>query len=128
MTIVVSAPLHRVRVRHSQGFVNEAPIVRLPVRRPARVAIMLALAHTIEDAIDAGRLRDQGDAAERLGLTRPRITQLLALLLLAPDLQERVLFLEAVDGQEPVTERELRPLTGLLSWDDQRANSPPPLR
>ena len=124
MSIVVSAPLHRVRVRHRQGFINQAPVVRLPVRRPARVAIMLALAHTIEAAVSAGRLRDQGDAAQRLGLTRPRITQLLALLRLAPDLQERVLFLEAVDGVEPLTERELRPVTRVLCWADQRAMSP----
>ena len=123
MTFIVSAPLHRVRARHRQGFVDQAPVVRLPVRRPARVAVMLALAHTVDAAISAGRLRDQRDAAERLGLTPPRITQLLAMLQLAPDLQERVLFLEAVDGQEPVTERELRPLTRLLSWDDQRARS-----
>lgn len=128
MTIIVTAPLHRVRTRHSQAFVHEAPVVRLPVRRPARVAIMLALAHTIEAAINVGRLRDQRDAAERLGLTPPRITQLLALLLLAPDLQERVLFLEAVDAREPLTERELRPLTRLPSWADQRANAPPALR
>lgn len=120
MSIVVSAPLHRVRVRHGQGFVNEAPVVRLPVRRPARVAIMLALAHSIDAAISAGRLRDQRDAAQRLGLTPPRVTQLLALLQLAPDLQERVLFLEAVDGVEPLTERDLRPVTRVLCWVDQR--------
>jgi hypothetical protein len=124
MSIVVSAPLHRVRVRHRQGFVNEVPVVRLPVRRPARVAIMLALAHTIDAAIGARRLRDQRDAAQRLGLTPPRVTQLLALLQLAPDLQERLLFLEAVDGVEPLTERELRPLTRLPCWTDQRANAP----
>src|SRR5689334_11468626 len=128
MSIVVSAPLHRVRVRHAQGFVNEAPVVRLPVRRPARVAIMLALAHTIDAAISAGRLRDQREAAQRLGLTPPRVTQLLALLHLAPDLQERVLFLEAVDGLEPLTERDLRPLTRVLCWDEQRAASPAQLR
>ena len=128
MSIVVSAPLHRLRVRHGQGFVKQAPIVRLPVRRPARVAIMLALAHTIDVSISSGRLRDQADAAQRLGLTPPRITQLLAMLQLAPDLQERVLFLEAVDGREPLTERELRPLTRLLCWDEQRANVPAPLR
>jgi hypothetical protein len=128
MTVIVSAPLHRVRVRHRQGFVHQAAVVRLPVRRPARVAVMLALAHTIDGAISAGRLRDQGDAAERLALTRPRITQLLALLQLAPDLQERLLFLEAVDGIEPLTERELRPLTRLLCWDDQRERAPVSLR
>jgi hypothetical protein len=124
MSIVVSAPLHRVRVRHRQGFLKQAPVVRLPVRRPARVAIMLALAHSIDAAVSAGRLRDQGDAAQRLGLTRPRITQLLALLRLAPDLQERVLFLEAVDGVEPLTERELRPVTRVLCWADQRVMLP----
>lgn len=124
MTVVVSAPLHRVRTRHRQGFVEQAPVVRLPVRRPARVAIMLALAHTIDTAIAAGRLRDQGDAAQRLGLTRPRITQLLALLQLAPDLQERVLFLEAIDGIEPLTERALRAVTRTLCWADQRAMWP----
>ncbi|MGH2901408.1 MAG: hypothetical protein ACREBE_16250 [bacterium] len=128
MTIVVSAPLHRVRTRHRQGFIKQAAIVRLPVRRPARVAIMLALAHSIDAAISAGRLRDQGEAARRLGLSRPRITQLLALLQLAPELQERVLFLEAVDGLEPVTERDLRPLTRVLCWDDQRARSSALLR
>ena len=128
MSIVVATPLHRVRARHGQGFVRQAPVVRLPVRRPARVAIMLALAHAIDTAIAAGRLRDQGVAAERLGLTRARITQLLALLRLAPDLQERVLFLQAVDGLEPLTERELRPLTRLLCWDDQRGSAPRCLR
>ena len=128
MTIVVKGSLHRVQVRHGRGFTSDPPIVRLPVRRPARVAMMLALAHAIDAAISAGRLRDQREAAERLGITPPRITQLLALLQLAPDLQERVLFLEAVDGLEPVTERELRPLTRLLCWDDQRARSAPLFR
>ena len=128
MSIVVSAPLHRLRVRHGQGFVKQAPIVRLPVRRPARVAIMLALAHSIDAAINAGRLRDPGEAAQRLGLTRPRIPRRLALLQLARGLQERVLFLEAVDGLEPLTERDPRPLTRLLSWDDQRTKAPTQLR
>jgi hypothetical protein len=80
--------------------------------------------HSIEAAISAGRIRDQGDAALRLGLSRPRITQLLALLGLAPDLQEHVLFLEAVDGVEPLTERDLRPVTRALCWADQRAMLP----
>jgi ParB-like chromosome segregation protein Spo0J len=85
---------------------------------------MLALAHTLEAAIRTGKLRDQAEAARRLGLTRARMTQLLALLQLAPDLQERVLCLEAVDGREPVTERDLRPVTRALCWADQRAMSP----
>src|SRR5262249_10199162 len=61
------------------------------------------------------------DAARRLDLTRARVTQLLALLALAPDLQERVLFLESVDGIEPLTERALRRAIRTRSWDAQRA-------
>jgi len=121
MTIVVTGALHRVQRGHGRGFADRPPPVRPPVRRHARVAIMLALAHIIETFICQGQLRDQADAARRLGVTRARITQLLALLQLAPDLQERVLFLEAVDGIEPLTERALRPISHVRSWPDQRS-------
>jgi len=61
-------------------------VVPEPVRRPARVAIMLALAHKIQQAIDGGVVRDRAEVARRLGLTRARVTQLLDLALLAPDI------------------------------------------
>ena len=46
--------------------------------------------------------------ARRLGYTRARITQLCDLTLLPAAEQEQLLFLESVDGLEPVTERGLR--------------------
>jgi excisionase family DNA binding protein len=73
-----------------------------PVQRPAKVARMLALAHHLQGAIDRGMVADRATVARRLGLTRARVTQLLDLLMLAPDLQARVLELEAVDGAEPM--------------------------
>lgn len=79
-----------------------------PVRRPARVAQMLAFAHGLQAAIDRGEFRDQAEAARHFQLTRARVTQLMNLTLLAPDIQEQVLFLEAVDGREPMSERDLR--------------------
>jgi hypothetical protein len=118
---VVTGTLHRVQRRHGKGFVAELPPPMVQVRRPARVAAMLALAHQIAAGIAGGHLPDQADVARRLGVTRARVTQLLALLQLAPDLQERVLFLEAVDGIEPLTERGLRVVTRARSWADQRA-------
>jgi hypothetical protein len=117
---VITGTLHRVQHGHGRGFVAEPPPVIAPVYRPARVALMLALAHKIAAAIAGGQLRDQADAARRLDLTRARVTQLLALLALAPDLQERVLFLESIDGIEPLTERALRLVTHTRSWEDQR--------
>lgn len=118
---VITGMLHRVQRGHGRAFVAEAPPAIAPVYRPARVALMLALAHKIDAAIGVGRLHDQADAARRLDLTPARVTQLLALLALAPDLQERVLFLESVDGLEPLTERALRRATRTRCWEAQRA-------
>lgn len=96
------------------------PEARTPVRRPAKVARMLALAHHLQQAIDRGLVADRAAVARNLGQTRARITQLLDLLLLAPDLQERVLVLMSNDGTEPVTERELRRIATAREWRVQR--------
>jgi hypothetical protein len=53
-------------------------------------------------------VRDRAEGARGLGFARARITHLLDLTLLAPDLQLRVLDLEAVDGVEPISGRVLR--------------------
>jgi hypothetical protein len=90
------------------------------VRRPARVARMLALAHRLQSAIKNGEYQDRAELARQFDLTRARITQLLNLTLLAPDLQEQVLDLEAIDGLEPTSERALRGVTGLVNWGEQR--------
>ena len=71
-------------------------------------------------AIDSGEYKDRAELARQLGLTRARATQLLNLTLLAPDIQEQVLDLEAVDGVEPTSERALREIVGLVDWGEQR--------
>lgn len=81
---------------------------------------MLALAHHLQRAIDQGLVADRAAVARNLGQTRARITQLLDLLLLAPDLQERVLVLMSNDSTEPITERELRRIATAREWPDQR--------
>jgi hypothetical protein len=90
-----------------------------PVRRPAKVARMLALAHHLQRTIDEGLFADRAAVARKLGLTRARVTQLLDLLLLAPRIQEAVLMLEAVDGVEPICERKLRGVVGARDWSGQ---------
>jgi len=116
---IVVGQLHRVRRGRRKTFESEA--LQEPVARPARVAVQLALAHRIRRAIDSGEVTDQAAVARRLGLTRARLTQLLNLTFLAPDLQERALGLESVDGSEPLSERALRPVARAVSWAEQRA-------
>ena len=105
-TKVVTGQLHRVQRGRGKGFSSERPA--LPVSRPARVAVMLALAHQIQAAIDRGQVRDRAEVARRLGLTRARLTQIMDLTLLDSRTQERVLFMDTADGDEPLAERSLR--------------------
>ncbi len=118
---IFTGNLFRVRDGKSWTFSEEPPPPEPePVRRPARVALMLALAHRFQDAIDNGVYRDRADLARQVGFTRARVTQLLDLLLLSPELQERVLELEAVDGVEPLTERALREVVRQSLWVEQK--------
>ena len=69
-----------------------------PVRQPARVAQILVVAHQIREALEEGHYATATVAAATWSLSRNRISQVLALTYLAPDIQLEVLALEAVDG------------------------------
>ena len=69
-------------------------------RRPLRVARMLALAHECEALITAGIVQDRAELAAVLGFTRARVTQLMDLTLLAPDIQEEILVAEVEPGRD----------------------------
>ena len=110
--VVIRGNIVRVQKGHGQGFAGKVPTTRKSKRRPAKVAQMLALAHYLQGKIDRGEIRDRAELARRLGITRARVTQILDLTLLAPGIQEEVLFMEAVDGKEPKSERGLRNRAG----------------
>ena len=79
-----------------------------PLGRVPRVARLLALAHHFERLLAEGLVRTQGELAALAGVTRPRVTQILNLLLLASDIQEELLFLPPAEhGPEIITERTL---------------------
>ena len=78
---------------------------------------MLALAHHVEQLIEAGELSGYSEAAQALGVTRARMTQVLNLLLLAPEIQERVL-----NGAMLATERRLRGIVREPHWTEQCHN------
>ena len=99
----------------------EAPKAELPGRVP-RVARLLALAIKYDRLLRKGVVADLSELARLCQVTQPRMTQIMNLLHLAPDIQEEILNLQPVStGRDPVTERDLRPLAALLSWAQQRS-------
>jgi hypothetical protein len=94
------------------------PVVEKRSRRFAddRVMHLLALGHRIQDMVEAGEMEDLAEAAIRLRRCRTRITQIVQLTQLAPDLQERVL-----TGQLNIAERYFRMALRSADWETQRA-------
>lgn len=94
-----------------------------PPERPARmprICRLLALAHAVHDAIRRGELHDLAGAARAFGLTRARLTQLMNLTLLSPEIQEAILALPPVEhGRDEVSERGLRAIAAEPAWERQ---------
>jgi hypothetical protein len=83
--------------------------------RPPRLARLLALAHKLDGLVRTGQVKDYAELA-RLA----RVGQIVVLGLLAPAIQERILFL-AAEHAGLVGERELREIAREPRWDLQRA-------
>ena len=105
-TTVFTSTLYRFRQGMGIKLTETPP--REPIRYPARIAITLALAHKLQQAIDEGWIEDRAEVARMLGVTRARVTQIMNLLLIPVAEQERLLFMEAVDGREPLSQATKR--------------------
>jgi hypothetical protein len=90
-----------------------------PPRIP-RIARLMALAIKFQDMVERGEVRDYADLA-RLGyVTRARITQIMNLLMLAPDIQEEIIGLGPARARTILAERHVRSILQSVLWDRQR--------
>ena len=94
----------------------EAPAGRVP-----RVARLMALAIRFDQLIRDGVVADQAELARLGRVSRARVTQIMDLLHLAPDIQERLLFLNTLSGRRPYSERGLRAIQRVACWKKQRS-------
>ena len=111
----MTAPSMKVKVRFRTRRDGDEPAPAPKAVGPAPIARRIALAHHIENLIERGELRDYAEAADRLGLTRARVTQICDLALLAPDIQAAVLL-----GKVEPRDRHLREVGRHPLWTDQR--------
>lgn len=93
-------------------------------RRISKIALLLVLGHHFERLVRDGVVKDYAEIARRTGLTRARVTQITALLQLAPDIQEAILQMQVTGGTDPLHERSLRAAVGEPDWRRQRLVAP----
>ncbi len=96
------------------------PVPTAPGRTP-RISRLMALAIRCNQLLRSGAVPDATALAAMAHVTQPRMTQILNLTLLSPDIQEALLFLPpVVEGKPEISEKGLRPVCAELDWARQR--------
>lgn len=121
MTTVTKQVHFAMKARRKVAMPGPAPEPVTPAGRIPRVSKLMALAVRFDQLLFEGKVADQSELARLAHVTQPRMTQIMNLLHLAPDIQEELLHLPPVEaGDDPITERDLRPITQMKCWQAQR--------
>ena len=90
--------------------------------RVPRIARLVALALRFDQLVRDGEMANFAEIARVGHVTRARVTQVMNLLNLAPDIMDEILHLPLVThGIDPISEHHLRPIAAEYVWSKQRA-------
>ena len=120
VTFTLNLPPARKSKRHGEQRRAPNELQKGDTAAPAsipRIARLMALAIRFEGLLQSGAVRDYAELARLGRVTRARMTQIMKLLQLAPDIQEQLLFLQ---NPTVLNERNVRFVVRLLHWDEQR--------
>ena len=92
-----------------------------PPREPKtpRVAELLRKAIEWQALLETGKITNQAEIARREGITRARVTQIMGLMHLGPEIQEQILSMPSVARRPQISERILRPIETIADHSDQ---------
>jgi len=120
--LTVTRKLHIRADRGEARTVRPGPTPARPPGRTPRIAKLMALAIHFEEMVACGEIEDYATVARLGQVSRARVTQIANLSLLAPDIQEEILFLpQTRRNRDVLTTRVLQPLAREHSWRRQRA-------
>ncbi len=108
--LVVSAVPPRLRNRKPPG-----------EPKTPRVVELLRKAIEWQALLESGGAANQVAIARREGITRARVTQVMGMLRLAPEIQQHILSMRDVVRRPAITERALRPIAQLENATEQKA-------
>jgi hypothetical protein len=121
--LTVSSQVHfRRRGRGRQELIEgPAPVTTCEPGRVPRVARLAALAVRFEGLVRTGAVSSYSEIATSGHVTRARISQLMNLLNLAPDIPEAILHLPRPQRRrDPIHLRQLQPIASTADWRKQR--------
>ena len=127
MNIEYECPVHFRRARAGRKKLAAGPKPPPPAQQGSipRVARLMALAIRFDRLVRGGKVRDYAELARVGRVTRARLSQIMDLTLLAPDIQEDILFLpRTMSGRDSVTEHDLRAVAAEVDWERQRGRVP----
>lgn len=111
----------RKRIQVGPAPLHTEPEQDVPDGSIPKVTRLMALAIRMQQLLREGIARNYADLARLGGVTRARLTQIMNLLLLAPDIQEELLYLpRTTEGRHKITEQDLRPIAAIADWQKQR--------
>ena len=116
MTTVTRTVSFAVKGKRKTDRKEEQPEGRVP-----RISKLMALAIRYDQMLNDGVVQSQTELAELLHVSQPRMTQIMNLLHLSPEIQEEILLLPSVtEGADLTTERDTRCLVKHSCWNHQR--------
>ena len=123
-TITVESKIHFERRGRGARRVIEPglpPASDPPAGRIPRITRLMALAIRFDELIREGEVSDYAELAKLGNVSRARVTQIMNLLMLAPEIQEMLLYLPRVTGgRDPIQLRCLQPIAVVCDWRKQR--------
>src|SRR3954454_6827143 len=122
LTFKTQVHFHRAEKGAMEMRRGDAPALPpAPTGRVPKIARLMALAIRFDRLLARGEVKDYAELARLGHVTRARVTQIMNLLQLAPDIQEQILFLPEVEGgRDPVKEWQVRPIAAEADWGRQR--------
>lgn len=122
--LTIQRKFHLRHGRGSRKLIEEGPPPETRQTLPGtvpRISRLMALAIRFDRLIKSGEVTDQAELARLGHVSRARVTQIMNLLQLAPDIQEAILFLpRTTRGRDPIREGMVRPVAAVLDWRKQR--------
>jgi hypothetical protein len=119
--LTITRNFHSTRRRDGRQHLRPGPEPNTPKGKIPRISRLMALAIHCDELLRTGQIGLVGDLARYAQITPARMTQILTLLSLAPDIQEQLLFLpRTTEGHGDIQEMDVRRIAMELDWNRQR--------